>query len=200
MKIAILGSGSMGSAVASRLKRAGHDVVIGTRDARSGYTYEAAIQNAEIVFLTLPWPRSLEAVQNMPSFGNRVLVDVSNPETADGRGLSIGHTRSGAEEIAAAANDARVVKSLNHIYAEVLEQNVSFDGGVPSVFYCGDDAEAKRLVGQVIASCGFDAVDAGPLVNARYLEPLAMLTVQLVRVQNWGPTGIAFRMMRKTHL
>jgi len=136
-------------------------------------------------------------VHKIRSFENRVLVDVSNPETPDGRGLLLGHSKSGAEEIAAAAKDARVVKALNHIYAEVLAGDVSFDGGTPSAFYCGDDAEARGLVAQVIARCGLDPVDAGPLVNARYMEPLAMLTVQLVRVQNWGPTGIAFRMMKK---
>ncbi len=187
----------MGSAVASRLTRSGHDVVVGTRDSRGRVSYQEAVDHGEIIFLTIPWPHGLAAVGNIHSFGNRVLVDVSNPETPDGRGLVIGHTNSGAEEIAAAAKEARVIKALNHIYAELLLNDVSFDGGIPSVLYCGDDAEAKNLVRQLIASCGFDPIDVGILENARYLEPLAMLTVQLVRVQNWGPTEIALRAMRK---
>jgi predicted dinucleotide-binding enzyme len=124
-------------------------------------------------------------------------MDVSNPETPDGQGLCLGLTTSGAEELARAARGARVVKAFSHYYAELLHEDVAFDGGLPSVLYCRDDADAKDRVRHLIASCGLDPVDAGDLTVARYLEPLAMLTVALVRQQGWGPTGVAWRLMRR---
>jgi predicted dinucleotide-binding enzyme len=63
-----------------------------------------------------------------------------------------------------------------------------------------DDDEANATVRKIIAGCKFDPVYAGGLMNARYLEPFAMLMVQRVRTQGWGPTGIARRMMRNSAL
>jgi predicted dinucleotide-binding enzyme len=64
------------------------------------------------------------------------------------------------------------------------------------MFYCGDDAEAKATVGQLIGELGFDPVDAGPLASARYLEPLAMLYIHLAFKQGWG-SNCAFRIMKR---
>jgi predicted dinucleotide-binding enzyme len=183
----------MGTALANRLRTAGHRVVVG---ARSGATsYESAIRSSEMAFLAVLWPYGLDVVSSIRSFANSVLVDVTNPEDDSGRGLTIGHDTSGAEEIARSAKDARVVKAFNHFYAELLTDSPAF-ADVPSVPYCGDDADAKLRVRDVITSCGLDAIDAGPLRVARYLEPFAMLTVQLVREQGWGPRGVAWRLMR----
>ncbi|MGZ4779594.1 MAG: NADPH-dependent F420 reductase [Thermoanaerobaculia bacterium] len=194
MDVGILGSGVMGTALAKRLRAAGHRVVVG---ARSGATsYESAIRTSEIVFLAVGWPYGLDVVSGIRSFGDRVLVDVTNPEDETGRGLTIGHDTSGAEEIARSARNARVVKAFNHFYVELLTDPPVFSGGLPSVPYCGDDADAKLRVRDIITTCGLDAIDAGPLRIARYLEPFAMLTVQLVREQGWGPRGMAWRVMR----
>lgn len=205
MKIGILGSGVIGSALAKRFARGGHQALIGSRETKQpsgGETiqrgsYDDAIAHAEIIFLAIGWPYGLSVVQSAGSFHNKILVDVSNPESPDGRSLVVGHTTSGAEEIARAAKDARVLKAFSHFYAELLLEDIPFDGGSPSVLYCGDDPDAKEMLRYLIAGCGFDPIDAGPLASARYLEPLAMLTVHLVREQGWGPTGIAWRLMRQ---
>jgi predicted dinucleotide-binding enzyme len=194
MRIAVLGVGVMGGALAARFRDAGHDVVVGARE--SAMSYADAIRPSEVVFLAVGWPYGLSVVERAGSFGGRTLVDVSNPEDASGRALVLGHDTSGAEEIARVAKDARVVKAFNHFYAELLTDPPRFDGGAPSIPYCGDDADAKLRVRDIITSCGLDAVDAGPLRVARYLEPFAMLTVQLVREQGWGPRGVAWRLMR----
>ena len=195
MNIGILGSGVMGNALARKLSASGHDVVIGSRHGT--HTYLHAVHHGEVIFLAIPWPFGLQAIEELAgSLDGKILVDVSNPETEDGRGLVLGHTTSGAETIAAVVPNTKMVKAFSHFYAELLVEDVTFDGGIPSVLFCGDDAAAKDVVRELIAGCGFDPVDAGPLVNARYLEPFAILTVQLVREQGWGPTGMAWRVMR----
>lgn len=197
MNIGILGSGTMGSALARRLG-AHHEVVIGSR--RGPARYEDAARKSDMVFLAIPWPHGLEVIQELGNvLQGRILVDVSNPETEDGRQLVLGHTISGAETIARLIPNTHVIKAFSHFYAELLAGgNVRFDGGIPSVLFCGDDAPSKALLRELITRSGFDPVDAGPLHIARYLEPFAMLTVQLVREQGFGPTGMAWRVMRRT--
>ena len=93
-------------------------------------------------------------------------------------GLAIGQTTSAAEEIAKAFSGAKVVKAFNTIFAQVLNEGADFGGGRrAAVFYAGDDEEAKRSVRTLIESMGFEATDAGPLRNARYLEPMGMLNI-----------------------
>ena len=151
--------------------------------------------SSDLVALAVPWPHCLGVIAATRPLRGKILIDCTNPETPDGRALEIGHTTSGAEQIARIAPEAYVVKAFNALYAEILDGDTRFEA-TPSVLFCGDDPRARDCVAGVIASCGFDPVDAGPLVNARHLEPLAILTVQLVRVQGWGPTGMAWRIAR----
>jgi predicted dinucleotide-binding enzyme len=64
------------------------------------------------------------------------------------------------------------------------------------MFICGEDAAAKKVVGN-LASEVFDGVDVGPLLAARWLEPLAMLWIHLGYKQGFGPTGHAFQLLRR---
>lgn len=201
VKIAILGTGRMGLALAAAFTAAGHEVVLGSRTeergmtaaatlggAATGGTYVTAASDADVVALALTWPDLLEVVAGLPLRG-KILVDCSNPETPDGRGLAVGFSTSGAEEIALRAPGAVVVKAFNHVYAEVLDDPAARNGS--SVLVCGDDAATKAKVAGLIRDVGFSPADAGPLASARYLEPLAMLMVQLVRVQGWEPARTA---------
>ncbi|MBI3792325.1 MAG: NAD(P)-binding domain-containing protein [Gemmatimonadetes bacterium] len=205
MNVGVIGGGTMGSALAVRLARAGHEVHVGTRSATTPWplaaiprvTYQQALEGRDLTIIALPWPISVDVLRALAVPRGRVLVDVGNPETPDGRALAVGHDTSGAEVLAAAVPGARVVKAFSHYYAELLREDVAFDGGPASVLYCGDDADAKAGVHALITSCALDPVDAGPLAIARFLEPMAMLTVALVRAQGWGPTGVAWRLMRR---
>ena len=199
-RIGVLGSGTMGTALAGCFTKSGHEVLVGARripGRESMPSYQDTVARSEVIFLALSWPHGLDCVRNIDSFENRILVDVSNPESEDGRSLVLGPDESGAELIAANARGARVVKAFSHFYAEIVTGNHEFDGGLPSVLYCGDDADAKVIVHRLIAGCRFDPIDAGDLRVARYLEPMAMLTVQLVRNMGWGPSGMAWRVMRE---
>ncbi len=89
-----------------------------------------------------------------------------------------------------------MVKAFNAVFAEVYaSQDPRRDGRAISIFYAGDDWSAKEEVRTLISRLGFDAVDAGPLKNARYLEPLSLLNIHLGRVLGFG-TQIGFTLLR----
>ena len=107
----------------------------------------------------------------------KVVIDITNPLTADFMGLSIGHSTSAAEEIQKAFPEAKVIKAFNTVFAQVLSDGPMLAGETVQVYFAGDDAGAKETVKALIQSMGFAAVDAGSLKNARYLEPLAGLNI-----------------------
>jgi predicted dinucleotide-binding enzyme len=89
-----------------------------------------------------------------------------------------------------------VVKAFNAVFAEVYQsQNAQIDGHAITIFFAGDAVVAKAEVRELIANMGFDAVDAGPLENARYLETLSMLDIQLGRFLGLG-TQIGFTLLK----
>jgi hypothetical protein len=146
--------------------------------------------------LTVPYDevgKVLEPVR--AALSGKTLIDVTNPITRDRRRLVVGHTTSGAEEIARQFPTANVVKAFNAVFVEVYQsQNAQIDRHAITIFFAGDTAGAKAAVRELIVRLGFDAVDAGPLENARYLEPLSMLNIQLGRFLGLG-TQIGFSLL-----
>ncbi|MDQ2870987.1 MAG: NADPH-dependent F420 reductase [Acidobacteriota bacterium] len=210
MKIAILGTGVQGTALARLFVGGSHSVVLASRDPEKaarlacslGAGAEAApigeaVRRAEVVALATRWENTRDVLAQAGAFEGRVLIDATNPETEDGRSLAVGHSTSGAETIARWAPDARVVKAFNHAYAELLDRGPVFPRAVASVLYCGDDPEAKSAVARLIGDCGFDPVDAGPLTGARFVEPLAFLFVELVRGLKRDPAGVALSILSR---
>ena len=100
-----------------------------------------------------------------------VLVDATNPLLADLSGLALGHSTSAGEQVARWARTARVVKCFNTLGAQNFA-SPEFAGQSATMFFCGDDQEAKEDVLRLGEELGFDMVDAGPLTQARLLEPL----------------------------
>jgi 8-hydroxy-5-deazaflavin:NADPH oxidoreductase len=203
MKITLLGAGNMGSAFVKQLTRAGHQVRLATRDATkaaalaaqfTGVTAtsaSAAAQGTDLIIVATAYGDAVAALQSLGDLTGRLIVDISNPLTADYMGLTIGHNTSAAEEIAQAIPGAVVVKAFNTVFAQVLSQGADFGNGQRvSVFYAGDNDQGKQTVRVLAESMGFATVDAGALKNARYLEPLAGLNVYLGYGAGLG-TGIA---------
>ena len=194
----------MGMALGRLFSRSGHDVVFGSRSSEraltaaaavrraSGSSYEGALVGSDLVALALTWGDVAPLLSGIGVWGGRILLDCTNPEPATGRGLLLGHSTSGAEQIAKAASGARVVKALNHIYAEALDA-LRGNGASPRPvsFFCGDEAASKEVVEELLGGVGLRPVDAGPLESARYLEPLAALMVELVRGQGRSPVEAA---------
>ena len=188
MKVSVIGSGSMGSAFVSQLTKSGHEVSVFSRDAAKaravaaehGATVVEATQvaDADIVILATGASDAAFALSQAGDLKGKVVVDITNPLTADYMGLTIGHSTSSAEEIAKAHPEVRLVKAFNTVFAQLLASGASRrEGNKVTVFVASDDADAKTAVTRLAVSMGFAVADAGPLHNARYLEPLAGLNI-----------------------
>jgi hypothetical protein len=210
MKIGIIGSGNVGGALGSRWAKAGHEVVFGTRDPQgpdiqqlsarvSGKTRVATLaetaRDNEVLLLSTPWPATQQIIQGLGNLNGKLLIDATNPLLPDLSGLTLGTTTSAGEQVAGWARGAKVVKAFNTVGANIMT-DPTFDGHKPVMFYCGDDAEAKQVVRKLIDELVFEAVDAGPLTQARLLEPFALLWISLAYAQGMG-RDFAFELLRR---
>lgn len=209
MNITVIGAGNMGSAFVKKLYKAGHTITVTSKDmvkaqevaaayinVRAANASESAL-NAELIILATGYADADAALQPLGNLAGKVIVDITNPLTADYMGLTIGHSTSAAEEIAKLVPQAFVVKAFNTVFASVLgDDTSSIQGNKVSVFIAGDSEKAKQTVKQVAASMGFEPVDAGNLKNARYLEPLAGLNIYFGYGAGLG-TNIAPTWLRK---
>ncbi len=210
MKIAVIGVGNVGSVLGKAWAAKGHEVLYGARDPKSqkaqaavknsganarADTAKNAAESAEVIVLAVPFGEAEKVVRELGSLKGKVLLDVTNPLTADFSGLSVGHTDSAGEKVARAAKDARVVKVFNSTGAGNMA-NPIYKGSPLTMAYAGDDAEAKKVVAKLVADVGFEPLDAGPLKNARLLEPLAMLWIYLVYGAGLGP-DVAFTLVKR---
>lgn len=191
MRVGIIGAGNMGSAFARRVSAAGHDVLIASKDmseaeqvaASTGAKVKAVPQGqlageVDLLIAATPYAQQADALRSSGSLDGRIVIEISNPMTEDMSGLAVGFTTSAAEEVAASTPGANVVKAFNTVFAQVLGQTpTGRNAARVQVFYAGDDDSAKKSVRSLIESMEFDPVDAGPLRNARLLEPLGMLNI-----------------------
>lgn len=181
MKIAIIGNGNVGSGLARVLSQTSHDVAAHGRDAN----LSAAVGDADVVILATPYGAASELAGKV-DFAGKVVIDVSNPVTDDFSGLQVGHDSSGAEEIAARLPGASVVKAFNTIFAQHYGTGLKIAGQPLQTFVAADDETARDKVKALAAEIGLEPVDAGPLTNARYLEPLGFLNIQFGYVLGRG--------------
>lgn len=152
---------------------------------------------SEVLLLSVRWESVMEALKAAGPLQDKILIDCTNPLTPDLSELAIGHNTSAAEEIAKMAPGAKVVKAFNSVFADIYHsESRLFGSRMPTMFYCGDDNGAKTTIARLIRETGFEPIDAGPLKNARYLEPLAMLMIQLGYGQGMG-TGIALNLIKR---
>jgi predicted dinucleotide-binding enzyme len=192
MKITVIGTGNMGSAFAKQLDAAGHTVRITGRDLEkaktvaasfanvSAYSAAEALGDSEVVIVATPFPDATAALRGLGDLTGKVVIDITNPLSADYMSLTIGHVTSAAEEIAKAVPEAQVVKAFNTLFAQVLGDGPLFAGNQRgSVFVASDSERAKQTAVALARSMGWNTVDAGGLVNARYLEPLAGFNIYL---------------------
>lgn len=207
MRIGIMGTGAMASGLGRGWWAAGHQVVFGSRvperaEALAGLigvgveggSIEQASHLAEVVVVAVPWTGVEALIRQARWPDGSILVDCTNPLSSD---TPTPHLEcSGAERIASLAPRTRVVKAFNHVYSQILRSGPRFGLQNATVFYCGDDAEAKETTAGLVEDLGFDPVDAGPLRTARYLEPLGGLMFQLAFNQGYG-TDQALKQIRR---
>lgn len=209
MKIAIIGAGNVGGTLGKLWAQKGHEIMFGVPNpsklaqlvksigatVRAGNVPDAA-SFGEVVVLATPWPATEEAIRSAGNLAGKTVVDCTNPLTPDLSGLAIGTDNSAGEEVARWAAGAKVVKAFNTIGAANFA-NPHFGAATASMFIAGDDPSAKSAVTRLAAELGFDVVDVGPLRAARFIEPLAMLWIHLAFKQGFGPTGHAFKLLRR---
>lgn len=181
-KIGTVGDGNVGSALARGLQRAGRDVRAVGND--KGAVREAASQ-ADIIMLAVPFGALEDVAATIgPVSAGKTIIDVTNALTPEME-LALGYSTSGAEELQKKLTGARVVKAFNTQFAQHMDTGRLGDQQL-TVFVAADDPGAKKDAVEVAAAIGFDAVDAGPLTNARLLEPLGYVNIQLEYVLGLG--------------
>lgn len=208
MRVGILGSGLMGGKLGTIFARAGHDVVFSyarsdrkldrlARDAgdnaRAGTPADAA-SDADALLLAVHWSRVDDVLKQAGDLASKVIVTCSLPMNAASTELAVGHTSSGAEELAKKVRKARVVQAFNTVPSEVLFSVFAKRRrkNRPSLIYCGDDAKAKRVAAELIGDVGFEPIDIGALRMARYSEPFTMIVAQQAYETDRGP-ALAYR-------
>jgi 8-hydroxy-5-deazaflavin:NADPH oxidoreductase len=208
-KIAVLGAGNVGGALARIWSKAGHSVVFGLPDPKGqraqerlrstpeikATTNDAAAAQAEIVVLTVPWDAAQTAIEACGELTGKIIIDCTNPVSSDLKGLVIGTSTSAAEQVASWARGAHVVKAFNTIGAPCYG-NARFGSETADGFFCGDDDAAKKTVQELIEQVGLHPADVGPLSNARWLEAIAMLWIDLAINRGQG-VNHAFKLLRR---
>jgi predicted dinucleotide-binding enzyme len=210
MKIGIIGSGNVGGTLGKRWAQGGHTVVFSSRHpesekmialvAEAGPNAAAGsiadtVQQSDIVLLASPWNATKEMVAAAGDLAGKILIDATNPFLPDLSAIEVGTTSSAGELVASWAPGAKVVKAFNTMGSNVMA-DANFNGRNALLLYCGDDADAKAVVARLGTEIGFEAQDAGPLKQARVLEPLALLWVSLAFVQGLG-REFAFQIIKR---
>jgi predicted dinucleotide-binding enzyme len=189
-KIGILGDGNVGGALARGLGRSGGEVRSAGNDPAA---VGAVAAWAEVVVLAVPFAALDQVVATAgEALTGKTVVDVTN--VLDQKmNLALGFSTSGAEELQRKLPRARVVKAFNTVFAQHMDSGRLGEQRL-TAFVAGDDAGAKAEALELARGIGFDAIDAGPLRNARLLEPLAYLNIQLGYALGMG-TQIGFKLL-----
>ncbi len=196
-KIAIIGAGPVGIALAGRWAEQGHQIIFGSRNPDTAAIREtigkiagsdAALREdaaaaAEIVVIAVPWAGAEEATRALGKLNGKILIDTTNALTfINGQLVEVPAVLSAAELLQAAGPDSRVVKAFNTLnYAVMAHPELS--AGPVTIPLAGDDGEAKATVGALAREIGFEPADVGPLRNARYLESFARMYID-IQLQN----------------
>lgn len=193
--LTIIGTGHMGKGIAKIALRGGYDVVFHTRDVEANRAEVQSLASSgaanitlapegsdittDVVILAVPYLALGEVVASYGSkFDGKVLVDISNPVEWSEMRLIVPREGSAAQEIAALAPKAKVVKAFNTIAAGDFESGKA--GGLPlDVLVAGDDSGAKQAVIDLVNAGGLRGLDAGPLAEAGALESFKHLQMSM---------------------
>jgi 8-hydroxy-5-deazaflavin:NADPH oxidoreductase len=188
--ISIIGAGTMATALASRIAKAGHSIELINRDpvkaksladkigAKTTIGAYGEVPAGEIVILAVPYSAAAAVAADIgQSLIGKVIIDVANPVAPDMSGLVTPGGSSGAQETAKLLpSGAHVVKAFNTIFGHVLSKGSKLDA-----FYAGDDAKAKALTSTFLESLGLRPFDVGGLHMAQTLEALGLMMIGLAK-------------------
>lgn len=214
MKVGVIGSGTVGQALAKAFSAEGHQVLLGTRSPEKEEvvafkndnpaigidTPDRAATFGDVLVLAVPGVAALGSIKQagVDNFANKILIDVTNPLAAEPpvNGVPKQFTtpdESLMESIQKLLPTTKVVKALNSVGA-FLMYKPSFQGGKGTIFIAGNDQEAKATVAGILESFGWDAEDVGKAEAARAIEPLGQLYVARGMLNNdWA---VSFKLVR----
>ncbi len=210
MKIAVIGTGSVGGTLGRRWARNGHEVTFCSRTPESdkvralldasgprarSTSIQEGVADCDVVVVATPWPATLETIDGAGSLDGKIVVDCTNALKPDLSAPSLPADTSAAEQIAAHAQGARVVKAFNTIPYTTMD-DPTFGEHRADLFLCGDDEAAKSAVAQLATDLGLDVVDTGPLHVAKHLEYLASLWVYMAFKGGWG-RSFTFKVLKR---
>ena len=213
MKIGVIGSGVVAQVLGAGFLKHGHEVAMGTRDpaklkewsAKNAAAQVKSMKDAaafgEVVVLAVAGEAALDALKQAgeAAIAGKPVIDACNPigggPPVNGV-LSFFTTLKDSlmERLQKAYPKAHFVKAFNSVgNAQMI--NPHFAGGRPTMFICGNDANAKRVVRQILDQFGWDTEDMGAVEAARAIEPLCMLwCIPGVGKGDWSPH--AFKLLR----
>ncbi len=214
MKVGILGSGDVGHALGTAFVTLGHDVKMGSRDPKgekvrswvskngsraSAGTFDETAAFSELAVLATLWSGTENAIRlaGPENLAGKIVIDATNPlifKPGEPPALALGHNDSGGEQVQRWLPRSKVVKAFNMIgHAHMFRPQ--FPGGPPELFYCGNDAGAKKTVAEILTGFGLETFDIGGIEGARLLEPLCILWVLYgLKTNSWNH---AFKLLKR---
>ena len=182
MKIAIIGAGNVGTALASSLTRVGHDITV----ASHGDSTTDAVASADVTILAIPFTSGEEVAREIAAAASgKVVIDATNPLDPSYESLLTERGPSAAELFQEWMPQARVAKAFNTAFASV-QADPSVAGETVDGFVAADDERARAVALQLVEEIGMRPVDAGPLRRARELEAMAFLNIRLNADNGWN--------------
>lgn len=203
MKLAFIGIGNVGFAIANNLEKKGYEIIVANNNPNSESVTKAILQNpnfsikpvqeavniADAIFLATPFMANEEALKGIV-FGGKTLIDCTNPV---GKGISHGlkNEISGSEKVQEWAPDARVVKAFTiYGFENFMDSTYPNYNVKPVMLISGNNSEAKSTVSTLNNDMGYETLDTGKLDQALHLEHMTLLWVKMVRRDGHHPNFV----------
>lgn len=208
MKVVVVGTGTVGKALGTGFKKHGYEVTLANRDGKKVEGWDGAVGNlmdvvgsADLVVLAVKGSAAEGLVKAIDGLlKGKTVIDVCNPisdvaPTNGVLGYFTSYDNSLLERLQKAAPEAHFVKAFNSVGAAYMV-NPDFGGVKPTMFICGNDANAKKEVGKILDQFGWETADMGMVEAARAIEPLCMLwCIPGIAANDWSPR--AFKLLKK---
>jgi predicted dinucleotide-binding enzyme len=207
MKVGILGSGSVGQSLAKGFIDQGHEVWLATHEPESDKgkglkdavpgamvcDFTTAAKESELAVFCVKWTGAEEVIKlaGAENLADKIVIDTSNILKPEGETMVYGgEGKSAGEQVLGWLPNANVVKAFNTVGADVMYKPKF--STTPTMFIAGDDAEAKKQVGEIATAFGWEPLDAGVLVCSRELEAMAVVWIRYSMAHG---RGHAFKML-----
>lgn len=200
MKLAFIGIGNVGFAIANNLQKKGYSIIIASNNTNSDSVAKAmaenpnfeikplqeAIDSSDLVFLAIPF-KAIEATVKALNFDNKTIIDCTNPV---GMGISHGlnSVKSGSEQIQEWLPKATIIKAFTiYGFENLVDSSFPSYNTKPMMMIAGNDKEAKSKFEAIVTAMGFEMLDTGNLDQALHLEHMTLLWVKMVRRDGHQP-------------